>query len=539
MSDFSEDRKLLQFSVGPVLCCADSVSIHRIIEPPEHLVHLPGHTKHPAIFRHEGRMASVIDMRSLFGLSADPEKKNTEKLIIVETPEGLFAYWVDAVSSIFSDSEGKWGLLPSVVPRNLFDAAFNLQGKLILHVDFNHIVHAEATPWVYESGLYPKSISETPESYELESSTETRVSDDHPEIISKSKKPVVKDQAVEAPAPDIQRERVEPVVRESHIKPAAQSVHIPAVHERHESVVPKSRAEPPVERSSNKRDYGQAVAYESATEQEVSGVTSKSVPPAQSDEEGSGWLLPVFVLLVLLLGVGYVVSSFMGEEKAAPSLVRAPDMEIAKQEPALAPEVLTETETESEVMAPQEPEAETMEMPLTEETEASSSIEREGDTVTITVYEDVAPAIVVAMENSAEGVQPEKVVVLSAGQSAASTDEASIHESTGDRETLELGWSHHRQAQVNVGAMFVQGDTQEQRGQVVPEPMKPVLVVEEIIHIVAKGDTLWDIAGRYIHDPFRYPELARLSKISNPDLIYPGDRVRIRIIRHRSWDSLQ
>jgi hypothetical protein len=294
-----------------------------------------------------------------------------------------------------------------------------------------------------------------------------------------------------------------------------------------------------VERSSNKRDYGQAVAYESAAKQEVSGVAHKSVPPTQSDEEGSGWLLPVFVLLVLLLGVGYVVSSFMGEEKAAPYLVRAPDMEIAKKEPALLPEVLIETETEPEVMPALEPEAETKEMPLTSETEASSSIEREGDTVTITVYEDVAPEIVAAMENSADGVQPEGVVVLSAGLSAASPDEESIPESTADRETLELGWSHHRQAQVDVGAMFLQGDTQEQPGQVVPLPMKPVLVVEEIVHIVVKGDTLWDIAGRYIHDPFRYPELARLSKISNPDLIYPGDRVRIRIIRHRSGDSLQ
>jgi nucleoid-associated protein YgaU len=65
-----------------------------------------------------------------------------------------------------------------------------------------------------------------------------------------------------------------------------------------------------------------------------------------------------------------------------------------------------------------------------------------------------------------------------------------------------------------------------------PISLKPVLRVEEVTHIVVKGDTLWDIANRYINDPFRYPELARLSKIRNPDLIYPGDRVHIRIIRH-------
>ena len=46
-----------------------------------------------------------------------------------------------------------------------------------------------------------------------------------------------------------------------------------------------------------------------------------------------------------------------------------------------------------------------------------------------------------------------------------------------------------------------------------------------IIHIVVKGDTLWAIAKRYVNNPFRYPELARLSRIKNPDLIYPGNRI--------------
>ncbi len=58
------------------------------------------------------------------------------------------------------------------------------------------------------------------------------------------------------------------------------------------------------------------------------------------------------------------------------------------------------------------------------------------------------------------------------------------------------------------------------------------IVTTEIVHIVVPGDTLWAIAEHYIHNPFRYPELARLSRIRNPDLIYPGDRVRI-IHRHR------
>jgi len=49
----------------------------------------------------------------------------------------------------------------------------------------------------------------------------------------------------------------------------------------------------------------------------------------------------------------------------------------------------------------------------------------------------------------------------------------------------------------------------------------------EITHVIVKGDTLWAIARHYLQNPFLYPELAKLSKIKNPDLIYPGNLVRI------------
>ena len=48
-------------------------------------------------------------------------------------------------------------------------------------------------------------------------------------------------------------------------------------------------------------------------------------------------------------------------------------------------------------------------------------------------------------------------------------------------------------------------------------------------YTVVKGDTLWHIARRYVNNPWRYPELARLSKIKNPDLIYPGQKVIVII----------
>ena len=60
-----------------------------------------------------------------------------------------------------------------------------------------------------------------------------------------------------------------------------------------------------------------------------------------------------------------------------------------------------------------------------------------------------------------------------------------------------------------------------------PPGETPTETAEEIRHIVVRGDTLWDIAAHYLGDPFQYPELARLSRIRDPDLIYPNDVIRI------------
>ncbi|MFZ5523973.1 MAG: chemotaxis protein CheW [Pseudomonadota bacterium] len=47
------------------------------------------------------------------------------------------------------------------------------------------------------------------------------------------------------------------------------------------------------------------------------------------------------------------------------------------------------------------------------------------------------------------------------------------------------------------------------------------------VYVVQEGDTLWSISERFTGNPYNYPRIAGENRIADPDLIFPGQRIRL------------
>lgn len=67
-----------------------------------------------------------------------------------------------------------------------------------------------------------------------------------------------------------------------------------------------------------------------------------------------------------------------------------------------------------------------------------------------------------------------------------------------------------------------------------PAPAPVVRKHAPLEYVVKRGDTLWDIAGYFLRDPWLWPEIWHANPhIANPHLIYPGDTLYLSYVNGR------
>ena len=54
---------------------------------------------------------------------------------------------------------------------------------------------------------------------------------------------------------------------------------------------------------------------------------------------------------------------------------------------------------------------------------------------------------------------------------------------------------------------------------------------------IVKGDTLWDLCQEHLKDPLKWRELSKYNDFTNPDLIYPGEKLRIPLAMAKEMEE--
>ena len=80
----------------------------------------------------------------------------------------------------------------------------------------------------------------------------------------------------------------------------------------------------------------------------------------------------------------------------------------------------------------------------------------------------------------------------------------------------------------NNGALGTPGGGSSGTNAILPDDTQAALEPVPDIHLVRRGDTLWDLCNRYYQNPYAWPKVWSYNpQIANPHWIYPGDQLRL------------
>ena len=574
MAALQDNNALLIFRVGPVYCCAPTLPVEAIIQPP-HLTHPPGSSSaQPGIFKHGAQLVSVVDLRHRFGLDEDKHAK-PGRIVITQLNQSSVGFWVDGIIDVLETPTQGWGNLPPHLPRGVFSRTLLLDNKIHLYAEFeklhslqqtgylrdyidqleSHKVAAKASSTVIRAPHKANSSHTTSEIQQQPDRihpTPARVQDTPGSVLTDKVTPIAPPSTSSA-TPAVNKERA----NQSQSRPPSVTAATPPVSSHSSRPLPQtstlSVATTPGKTNQRETNHSQLntsggvsnrtpvtttpISANLTRELQPNTLATQSHMTDEADEDAgnAGILVIMFSLLLLTAGGSYyLLSSHTPQPDVIASPTSKPSSTITSYEKTVGDNAdTTETVThasreftkQSLTNAPHLPDNLSQQQSTANVTEMASdhdqqsnsryraSIRQDAEGITIVLTEPGITATDIKQHSASTDYSVGAIIKPETLTTTTITTTPADGSNTAANDTSR-----------NTSRTTVASNTQS---NVTPSTGKKSLRVKTIVHIVVKGDTLWDIAKRYVNNPFLYPELARLSNIKNPDRIYPGNKVRI------------
>jgi len=532
---------LLLYRVGPVYCCSPTFPVESVMMPP-HMAHPPGTSvAEPGVFKTAQGIVKAVDLRKRFGV--DVKNWTTPgRIVIVEVEGGFAGIWVDEIVDVIQSPSKGWGEVPACIPKDVFSRTLLLNDVIQLYADFEKIYNFREVGYLRQhienlQAAENKKILEQDKAHsQLLDKKYFAISDNKKDKVEASKLEQAKRSAdeqyktkvLENRHNDVHKQIELPTSKSSPREPEKETSYnkkgsakdrhvthvdlnrdksgsINAVQDMHSADIESKRLS--AAGMTHIETKNKPSSLDSKTAEVGSSASSSYAPQVSREIEGSFhdsnepsyFLYIVVSVVVIVLGV-YLINMLTSSFEEPNYLVVSND----KGKDSISSKNIDEGESiiENEKTEPYKSILdETLSLDSKEAYHADIKKDKEG--LVIVLSQPVEDDVVVQEKLN----EPEETDALDPkGRKKIATVELDVkkEERAGDEIKLE-------------------------KESVILKVTKNTDLIRDkvIIHMVVKGDTLWHIARRYINNPFRYPELAKLSHIKNPDLIYPGDKVKI------------